>query len=203
MTTAAWIATTVSLAGWIVVYRLGLASGRLRATEDLRTRQSQMATALLAELRTLEQFMRRLRSSTTPLFADWQIPAPYILANFDRFDLLPASSVTLLMCLHGKLLDVNGYRARHAAGQSHPLPAHWYVRLNATYCVHFISQLVPLLRAAGGQEPAALPTEITRYPDLPDLPQLAFPDTAFEYDEKGGLVRAVTDSEPDTDARTS
>ena len=188
VTTALAITTVVSLAGWIVVYRLGLASGRLRAQEDLSARRAQMATALLTELRVLEQFTHRLRANHTPLAADWVVPAPYLMANFQRLDLLTAQAVLALMTLHGKLSDISIYRDRHPAKGKHSAGQHWYIRLNATYCAHLIAELKPLLLDEGGLPPNALPVEVTRFPNLPTLPPIAFPETAYDYDEAGNLL---------------
>lgn len=188
ITTALAITTIVSLAGWIVIYRLGLASGRLRAQEDLRDRRSQMATALLTELRVLEQFMRRIRTNVTPLASDWVVPAPYLFANFNRVDLLSAPSVLALMTLHGKISDIAIYRERHAPKDEHTPTQNWYIRLNATYCLLLIGELKPLLLEQGGLPPRPLPSEVTRFPELPPMPPLAFPETSFEYDHTGNLV---------------
>jgi hypothetical protein len=147
-----------------------------------------MATALLTEMRVLEQFARRLRANATPLKADWLVPAPYLIANLDRLDVLSAPTVLALMTLHGKLSDISIYRARHpASGEFTPLQ-HWYIRLDATYCAHLIAEVKPHLLEDGGLPPKALPIEVTRFPDLLDLPPLAFPESAYDYDERGNLI---------------
>jgi len=188
LTYALPITTAVSFLGWIVVYRLGLAAGRSRAAEDLATRRSQMATALLTELRVLEQFLRRLRANETPLNSDWIVPAPYLMDNLSRLDLLSAPAVLVLMTLHGKLSDISIYRARHAPQGPHTPLQNWYVRLNATFGAHLIAEAKSLLLADGGLPPKPLPSDVTHFPDLPPLPPVAFKEASFEYDAAGNLI---------------
>lgn len=182
------ITVLLTLAGWIVSYRLGLHSGRRRAAEDLANRRAQMATALLVELRVLETFLRRLRTDVTPLASHWAVPDRYLDAKLGSLEILSAPTVRDLMEFHGLLSDIRAYRERHPPDEPPTAFQHWFVRLKATFALQRIGALKPLLVADGGLLPTGGPGEVVFHPQLPPVPDRAFPEYEFEFDDDGNLL---------------
>ncbi|MFL5562682.1 MAG: hypothetical protein ACJ79K_14515 [Gemmatimonadaceae bacterium] len=176
------------LIGWVVSYRFGLSAGRTRAKEELAARRSQLATGLLVELRTLEQFLRRLRSATQPLNAYWFLPTPYLTAKLPQIDILSAPTVRALMMLHGIIADISSFRERYEGGGTHGERQQWYVRLKSTFALRHMRECKDQLVADGGLLPASQDTATVNYPELPELPPRIFPEMQFDYDSAGNIL---------------
>ena len=182
------ITILVTLVGWVVSYRFGLHSGRSRAAEELASRRAQMATALLVELRVLETFLRRLRSDATPLVSHWILPVGYLDAKLGSLEILSPATVRDLIEFHGLLGDIRAYRERHPPDEP-PTPFHhWFVQLKATFALQRIGTIKAELVADGGLLPTGGSTEVTYHPDLPPMPERAFPEYDYEFDEQGNFL---------------
>jgi hypothetical protein len=189
------ITVALTLVGWIVSYRLGLHSGRRRAAEDLANRRAQMATALLVELRVLETFLRRLRTGISPLASHWAVPGRYLEAKVGSLEILSAPAVRDLMEFHGLLDDIRAYRDRHPPDEPPTAFQNWFVRLKATFALQRIAALKAELLRDGGLLPTGGPGEVIFHPNLPPMPDRAFPEYDFEFDEDGNLLPGSGNSE--------
>jgi hypothetical protein len=177
----------LTLAGWIVSYRLGLQSGRRRAAEDLATRRGQLATALLVEFRVLETFLRRLRTEEKPLESHWMVPCRYLDATLASLDLLSAPSVREVMELYGLLQDITAYRERHPPDQPPTDFQNWFIRLKAVFGLQRIRAAKDCLVKDGGLLPVGGLGPVVYHPDLPPLPDRTFPEYDLEFDEEGNI----------------
>ena len=199
------VAALLTVLGWIIVYRLGLHAGRQRALEDLATRRAQLATGLLVELRTLEQFFSRLRADTKPLKSRWHVPCQFFDAKLASLDLLSPASVREAMDLFGIINDIRVFRERYPGPDDATDTNNWFVRVKASVALQRVATLKKALESDGGLLSEGQAVAALTYPALPAIPARAFSQNTLEYDETGAIRlleetprddRHVTRSEP-------
>jgi len=181
------VAALLTVLGWIIVYRLGLHAGRQRALEDLATRRAQLATGLLVELRTLEQFFSRLRADTKPLKSRWHVPCQFFDAKLASLDLLSPASVREAMDLFGIINDIRVFRERYPGPDDATDTNNWFVRVKASVALQRVATLKKALESDGGLLSEGQAVAALTYPALPAIPARAFSQNTLEYDETGAI----------------
>ncbi|GAC1516561.1 MAG: hypothetical protein NVS1B4_12170 [Gemmatimonadaceae bacterium] len=156
---------------------LGFFAGDVRKRIDDRRRRAAIATALLIELRWLEQNLRALHGHPQAALSTRQLITP-VFDQFATDSVLFFRPGTVRGILHFRALvrDIQVSKDVVRPESSSIERAHHYFRMKAGFAALLIPDLKNRLEADGGTLPPGPPLEVVRYPAVPSLGPPAFPE---------------------------
>jgi uncharacterized membrane protein YccC len=162
--------------GLLVV--LGFVGGRLEAWLERRRARKTIATALLAELRSLEGILNQVMEHGSTMSYD-ALEHPTLLHALDNMSLLEPDTAQRLSHFHNLLRNcrdaLNDYRQATGAQREERAKRRRFYQNRAWYAANAIAGLVERLQREGGEMPTPFndPPLSSAEPLVP--PQRAFP----------------------------
>ena len=147
------------------------------AAQDRLRRRASIATALLADLQTLEPSLLQLYNRENA--GEWKGERPHLFFDALRGEVkeFSSNSVHDVAEFFRRAEDLSGLLAE-AATIPKTDEFHHSIRAKAGFALQSIPQAKAALISEGGQVPEPRALEIIRFPDLPTIPPRSFPDVS-------------------------
>jgi hypothetical protein len=155
---------------------LGYALGWFKEQVDRRQRRRALATALLADLRDLEESLHELIAAESA--ADGMLASTTEVRSkfFSELTLFRSETVAAVQDVYSFTTNVERILEAHAEGEmSSPEYSHWVVQLHARNCASCIGRAKSALEKEGGRLPAQKTVARWVEPELPNVPARYFP----------------------------
>ena len=160
------------LLGAALAYWFG---GRERRREHHRQREA-LATALLAELRTLEYALSRSYNNHEISFMGGRIPTDWFEQLGESFLLFGPTTVSTTLQFRGLIRQLQACRDECGRLPVDQITAnhHWKIRGLAGYALQLIPELKQLLEEEGAVKPEEPDVIRVTFPELPKVPEPSF-----------------------------
>ncbi len=166
----AWAAPSVLAA--ILAYQVG----QRRAHQDRRHRATELATALLVELRYVESTLRRMYREEKPLSYYWYVPLPWFEKLFPEARYFRPRTTHAAYDFYGLILELNARREVASKLTAVSSDDHHAYRVKVAATLERLGLLAEALKKEGGKLAPLTNYKVISGSELPPLPPLVFPE---------------------------